>query len=171
MCNCNKASCPECSYNDPYAVFKQALDSGKRIQYRVSSDMPWRGGQGTIWAFNDPVENYRIHPDDVDKEPPKKPHIHAELIKAWADGAEIECFIGNEWRNLDTPKWLQNRKYRIKPTPKPDAVLYSCCQPLLNPFDHQYRDLRFGLEKQSGDNIQVIFDGETGELKDIKRIK
>ncbi len=27
-----------------------------------------------------------------------KPHKHAELIKAWADGAEIEWFDGRTWR-------------------------------------------------------------------------
>lgn len=28
---------------------------------------------------------------------PNPPHKHAELIKAWADGAEIEVFLNGEW--------------------------------------------------------------------------
>lgn len=42
-------------------------------------------------------------------------HIHAELIHAWADGAEIE-FKNDEdkWIDID-PTWNVNREYRIKP--------------------------------------------------------
>ena len=43
-------------------------------------------------------------------------HKHAELIKAWADGAEIEWqdFKG-EWKITKCPHWFVNRCYRIKP--------------------------------------------------------
>lgn len=58
-----------------------------------------------------------------------KPHKHAELIKAWADGAEIQFrFISidsDEWTDWkDTPKdfviWKTDSdfEYRIKPEPK-----------------------------------------------------
>ena len=44
-----------------------------------------------------------------------KPHKHAELIKAWADGAEIEYLIRNtEWRTTTQPAWDQCTEYRIK---------------------------------------------------------
>lgn len=48
-----------------------------------------------------------------------KPHKHAELIKAWADGAEIEYYAGvsNKWIRVDSPFWDENIEYRIKPTP------------------------------------------------------
>lgn len=53
------------------------------------------------------------------------PHKHAELIKAWADGAEIECrsVSVNKWVTLDgpggdtQPAWLDGCEYRIKPQP------------------------------------------------------
>lgn len=49
-----------------------------------------------------------------------KPHKHAELIKAWADGTEVElknsegkwCHIGNY------PSWADYIEYRIKPEPE-----------------------------------------------------
>ena len=46
-----------------------------------------------------------------------KPHKHAELIKAWADGAEIERLseIGDWLPDNDTPEWLEDVTYRIKP--------------------------------------------------------
>jgi len=44
-------------------------------------------------------------------------HVHANLIKAWADGAEIEYFDSYEKRWLPPsggPAWSPDRKYRIK---------------------------------------------------------
>ncbi len=40
-------------------------------------------------------------------------HKHCKLIKAWADGAEIEVFNG-EWISASDPRWT-SPKYRIKP--------------------------------------------------------
>jgi hypothetical protein len=46
-----------------------------------------------------------------------KPHKHAELIKAWADGAEIEAFDSctDQWIRASSPSWQNQIKYRIKP--------------------------------------------------------
>jgi hypothetical protein len=44
-----------------------------------------------------------------------KPHKHAELIKAWADGAEIEIWSCNGWWLETEPTWNPKDKYRIKP--------------------------------------------------------
>lgn len=47
-----------------------------------------------------------------------QPHKHAELIKAWADGAEIELMkIDGTWANADVPTWSEWCAYRIKPEP------------------------------------------------------
>jgi hypothetical protein len=47
----------------------------------------------------------------------KKPHIHAEIIKAWADGAEIEFLLisTSEWTTTTNPSWSEDYKYRVKP--------------------------------------------------------
>lgn len=47
--------------------------------------------------------------------PVKQPHKHAELIKAWADGAVIEVQICGDWLHADPPAWDVNGEYRIKP--------------------------------------------------------
>ena len=48
-----------------------------------------------------------------------KPHKHAELIKAWADGAQIEYWDFNGmWVEVANPCW-EMEMYRIKPEPKP----------------------------------------------------
>jgi len=52
---------------------------------------------------------------------PNPPHKHAELIKAWADGAEIQYFNNKEWVDKKSPNWWEDNTYRIKPsepTPK-----------------------------------------------------
>lgn len=50
-----------------------------------------------------------------------KPHVHAELIKAWADGAEIQFYSSSrdKWVDLAgfAPLWCEVSKYRIKPDP------------------------------------------------------
>jgi len=49
----------------------------------------------------------------------KTPHKHAELIKAWADGAQIEYkySINQCWQASHNPKWRLDAEYRVKPVP------------------------------------------------------
>lgn len=53
-----------------------------------------------------------------------KPHKHAELIKAWADGAEIECRAdaSDLWEAVQNPRWVDLIEYRIKPEEKKPVV-------------------------------------------------
>ena len=51
---------------------------------------------------------------------PNPPHKHAELIKAWADGATIEHQGEVDvWNEVLFPAWHHTAHYRIKPTPPP----------------------------------------------------
>ena len=96
----------------------------------------------------------------------KTPHKHAEFIKAWADGAEIEFFsvYHNEWRPIgENPMWSERLDFRIKPEPKPDVVRYTVYE--YNPNN----ETTFGGIPTKGiesfTNIKLTFDGETGKLK------
>jgi hypothetical protein len=89
----------------------------------------------------------------------RKPHKHAEFIKAWADGAEIQTYDGirDVWVDIiGNPAWT-SASYRIKPEPKPDVVQFWCasCEPLKRPLDN---------------NLKLTFDGETGQLKQAEVI-
>ena len=87
----------------------------------------------------------------------KTPHKHADLIKAWADGAEIEIKTEDGRWDAAYPSWQSFFEYRIKPEPKPDVVLYG-----------EVRDNRYGsltLAQCTGHNVKFTFDGETGALK------
>ena len=45
-----------------------------------------------------------------------KPHKHAEVIKAWADGAEIQCRTSTQgWFDCEEPLWKEKCEYRVKP--------------------------------------------------------
>jgi hypothetical protein len=48
---------------------------------------------------------------------PNPPHTHAECIKAWADGAEIEFYDDDDgdWCSIPNPRWMRFAKYRVKP--------------------------------------------------------
>ena len=52
-----------------------------------------------------------------------KPHKHAEVIKAWADGAEIEIRMEERWYTAHSPTWDISGIYRIKPEVKPDVIV------------------------------------------------
>lgn len=95
----------------------------------------------------------------------KTPHKHCEKIKAWAEGYEIEqrITVGDDnlrycWFVDSAPKWDDERVYRVKSEPKPDIVRYYLAV-----------DLWGCAVAESGDNIKITFDGETGELIKAER--
>jgi hypothetical protein len=50
-------------------------------------------------------------------------HKHAELIKAWADGAQIQFRNRyEEWDDAIKPSWDNDTEYRIKPEEKKPVV-------------------------------------------------
>jgi hypothetical protein len=99
-----------------------------------------------------------------------KPHKHAELIKAWADGAEIECRDCRVWYHAKDPRWQEDMEYRIKPESKPDVfrnflfVEKMACA-------YTFIDVT-GLPRNEGEQwIRVYMDGETGKLKSAEVLK
>lgn len=102
-----------------------------------------------------------------------KPHKHAELIKAWADGAEIEVFVQGKWERSAEPMWTKEVEYRIKPEPKPDVVAvgiialsddFKPCMEKLAAYKTEFRV----SEHWEKDNVRITFDGETGKLKKVE---
>ena len=45
------------------------------------------------------------------------PHVHAEVIKAWADGKPIEWRENpsEDWQLIKGPSFVENFEYRVKP--------------------------------------------------------
>lgn len=103
-----------------------------------------------------------------------KPHKHAELIKAWADGAEIECRNKNfqdSWAPLMEGCWDREfLEFRIKPqAPKPDVVQYA--KVFIEDFKLQMKSYISDWHDSEFDNVKFTFDGETGELKSAEVLK
>ena len=60
------------------------------------------------------IENIWYYPENFELFTKTRPH--AELIKAWADGTEIQFQVpGEEWKNTPNPTWSSHINYRIKP--------------------------------------------------------
>jgi len=90
----------------------------------------------------------------------KTPHKHAEVIKAYADGAEIEFFspANGKWETTSKfPPFYDDFEYRVKPEPKADFVAILSVSKRFIGFNEM-----FGRDKHK---IQFTFCGETGELK------
>ena len=106
------------------------------------------------------------------------PHKHADLIKAWADGAEIEQqsrITDGKWYEQKNPCWGTDTTYRIKPTPKPDVVKYVCIiRPQSAPIVHISSDQNWNAtgtpSYTMSANTKLVFDGETGVLKSVSLI-
>ena len=87
-------------------------------------------------------------------------HKHAALIKAWADGAKIQCaYAMCRWYDTLNPTWDVHHNYRIKPEPKPDIV-----KPVYVAVRKNLLEFFPGL---SDANIKLTFDGETFKLKSV----
>ena len=94
-----------------------------------------------------------------------KPHKHAELIKAWADGAVIEECIKGQWFEVPYPEWYEQYEFRIKPEQKPDVVRE------LAVFHSKDEGLFMSEKQHFMANLKLTFDGETGELKSAEVLK
>lgn len=100
-----------------------------------------------------------------------KPHKYADLIHAWAEGAEIESrtlctatLAWDDWRLNKTPNWVVHDlvEFRIKTETKDDVVLF------------KYIKFRRGNVLAYEDrkpNMKYVFDGETGWLKSAEVLK
>lgn len=97
-------------------------------------------------------------------------HKHAELIKAWADGAEIQIktvYYDRVWLDDLNPSWGEHNEYRIKPEPKPDVIDYAYV--IKNPMNHSMTKIEWTVKKWA--NLKLTFDGETGKLKNVEIIE
>ena len=91
----------------------------------------------------------------------RKPHKHAEVIKAWADGAEIQALSGKFWLSTPSPQWSEDKEYRIKPEPKPDVESYL----VFRRRDGWIEFTQFIDDGNVMEVINIIRDGETGKIK------
>lgn len=81
--------------------------------------------------------------------------MYADLIIAWAEGAEIQVLCGGDWVDVKVPQWDSAHGYRIKPkNTEVEGIV------VLEPEFCRFRQPR----KDELSNIKFEFDGESGKL-------
>lgn len=91
---------------------------------------------------------------------PNPPHKHAELIKAWADGAEIEyrgLGIGS-WHDTENkpPIWSVDNEYRVKPSI--DADKLQKLSEKLHKLEHGMDSLQIDIEVVKHEIVEIQYD-------------
>jgi len=101
----------------------------------------------------------------------KTPHVHADIIKAWADGAIIQYWRAPYgWGDTsgNDPAWCPDAKYRVKPEIKPD---YTDTASVYRNLNYRFENERLkstyalGFAPDYVGELTLTFDGETGKLK------
>lgn len=107
----------------------------------------------------------------------KKPHVYADVIKAWADGATVEYYhptlSGGNWILTRSPAWHEDYQYRVKPEPKPDIVSYTNVYPSAS-TGVSHETLEEANKIMQNDRVAVIkitINGETGKLKSAEVVQ
>lgn len=91
------------------------------------------------------------------------PHKHEEIIKAWAEGYEIEAYNPERdtWISVKEPGWFNDIEYRVKPgviePPKPVFASYDVTVEI-DPFDEDLLDMHNYSDNY---NLRLVFrDGK-----------
>ena len=96
-------------------------------------------------------------------------HKHSEVLHAFADGIECETWYGDKWvKTTDLFEFDHFEKIRIKPEPKPDVELFTKVYDQENYLAYTTHAIK---NKKDFHNLKLIFNGETGKLKDAEVIK
>jgi len=112
-------------------------------------------------------------------------HKHAKLIKVWADGSTIQYLCGNQWFEChpNGPTWDIRTEYRVKPVPNPDYSkfigLYAHENTEFNShaINGVYSSSKYNVPEEKltefnryllCNKLELVFDGETKELKEVK---
>lgn len=93
-----------------------AFKAGAKIQV-YSESKGWLDTPNPSW-INGTV--YRVKPeeacDDMESSQSNRPHKHAAVITAWADGEEVDYKLADgTWVGVERPSWLNNTEYRVRP--------------------------------------------------------
>ncbi len=100
-----------------------------------------------------------------------RPHVHAEYIKAWADGKPLQYKRRSqtEWTDVSEHMfcWEEAIEVRIKPEPKQDIAKLFVLEA------HPVLGLRFAdctglMLLEENQYIEAVFDGETNKIKNVR---
>jgi hypothetical protein len=102
----------ETKMTDKHKELIEAFKQGAKIEWFDEADKKWYDVLNPSWFEN---VNYRIKPQPQQE---TNKHVHADMIKAWADGAKIQVYIPRSDTWIDAnPSWDPKFQYRVKPEP------------------------------------------------------
>ena len=87
--------------------------------------------------------------------------IHAEMIKAWADGYEIEVLIPErgEWFFVANPEWYEDMEYRVKPgDARQPRITQRWARIDINPFTNELEIMQ--APKVLAVNVVMTFEND-----------
>lgn len=105
------------------------------------------------------------------------PHKHADILRAIADGKEVQ------FKNQISGAWVETNhvnlnpithpelEWRVKPEPKPDVVGYVCVNNNTESNCVKSSIAYKRVQDLSRFNLRLTWDGETGKLKAAEVIK
>lgn len=100
-----------------------------------------------------------------------KPHVHADIIKAWADGAEIEFFDESYsyWCPMGqvTPSFDPCLQYRVSPKVPANVVLEEYVELVGAPYQ-RHAQIRKTIHQN---NVRLTFHSQTMKLIHAEVIK
>lgn len=117
------------------------------------------------YTFEQFVQEFGEQPVKENLEKGSKPRKHAELIKAWADGAEIQYKTEfGEWSDCFStgPWWSEDTEYRIKPAEPIDPTVSVAVQvyfkdgvkePYAKAFDVKLSEIEEFIDKHSNSTL------------------
>jgi hypothetical protein len=102
-----------------------------------------------------------------------KPRKHSALQHLFADGADIEIqLFDKRWVLDNNPIWHDEGVYRVRS--KPDVVIKVTLSTLSTLRRHEHSSSvmihHAAIDGSYEPNAKLIYDGETGELKDCEFI-
>lgn len=133
---------------------------GDKVKRISGNDFPeynmTRGGIYTVKEVNFPFflklegagddKWYTTHFELVEEkqEYPNPPHVHLDLIIAWANGAEIEFYLEayDCWHTVANPSWDRSTSYRIKPNKSAKDVEIERIQDELDKLSKRLEELK-----------------------------
>ena len=131
--------------------------------------------QDESWgAFPENLKEVKEETMQDQKKPRIQPHVHAEVIKAWADGAKIEYFSNNKncWCNTECPLWTETTEYRVKPEPKPDNIYFSnVYASIVGSGFNTIEEAKKSSNGTTAGVIKIVIDGETKKLKSVEIVE
>jgi len=99
------------TFSSDYILWVEGMEECAGVFYTVKENL------GGYIHLDDSSGGWSFSAEWLELAYPNKPHLHCELIKAWADGAEVDRFCTNlyEWQPVLYPTWRVHDKYRIRP--------------------------------------------------------